>query len=132
MAPIRRFEHLDAWKKSRDACREVFELTRRGVLSRDIEMKGQLRRAALSMPANVAEGFGRRGTNREFRRFLSIACGSAHEVASLLQIAKELNLVSSEEGSSAINATKRAAACITGLIRYLKSTEVPDCSRPSV
>jgi len=75
MDRIQRFEDLIAWQKARDLTRKIYEIIRQGDFSRDFDLAGQIRRAAVSVMSNIAEGFEREG-QREFRQFLSIAKGS--------------------------------------------------------
>ena len=79
MAKISRFEDIEAWKKARELTKKIYEITTQGNLARDYALKDQLRRAAISIMANIAEGFEREG-NKEFKQFLSMAKGSVGEV----------------------------------------------------
>jgi four helix bundle protein len=83
---VSRFEELVAWQKSRELTKTVYRLTRSGELSRDFELRGQIRRAAISVPSNIAEGF-ERGRLREFHQALSVAKASCAEVRAQLYIA---------------------------------------------
>jgi four helix bundle protein len=85
----RRFEDLIAWQKARALNAAVFELTGRAGFARHPELRSQLRRAALSVMANIAEGWERTGIG-ELRHALSIAKGSAGEVRALLYAAEDL------------------------------------------
>jgi four helix bundle protein len=79
MTVFRSFEDIDAWKKSRQLVNEIYAVSARGTFARDPVLRDQIRRAAVSEPSNIAEGFERRG-NAEFIQFLSIAMGSVAEV----------------------------------------------------
>ena len=68
----------------------VHRLTRRFPAHEQFELGQQLRRAAVSIPANIAEGFGRRDSAADFRHFLRIALGSANEMYVLLSLARDL------------------------------------------
>jgi len=84
-----RFEDLPVWKVSVDLARKVYRLTRDRVFSQPGDLRDQLRRAALSMSNNIAEGF-ERGSTAELISFLYIARGSAGEVRSMLHFAEGL------------------------------------------
>ena len=71
MPSIERFEDIEAWKRAREVTKRVYELTSTGGFSRDFGLKDQIRRSAVSVMSNIAEGFERDG-NREFINFLSI------------------------------------------------------------
>ena len=91
-----RFEQLEVWQKSRALAIEIYKMSSRGIFARDFGLRDQLRRAAVSVMSNVAEGFGRY-TRPEFRRFIIIARGSAAEVQSQLYLARDLGYLSEAE-----------------------------------
>jgi four helix bundle protein len=85
-ARVDRFEDLIAWQKARVLTREIYQLTTEAGFSRDFGLKDQIRRAAISIMSNIAEGFERNRPN-EFHQFLSIAKASCAELRSQLYIA---------------------------------------------
>ncbi|MEB3283248.1 MAG: four helix bundle protein [Lyngbya sp.] len=87
---IEKFEDLRSWQKGIELVKLIYLLTKEGDLSRDFGLRDQLRRAAVSVPTNIAEGFERQ-SRREYIQFLNIAKGSAGEVRSLLRVALEVN-----------------------------------------
>jgi len=87
-----KIEDMIAWQKAKMLTIEIYKLTNEPLFSKDFGLKDQIRRAAVSVPSNIAEGFGRGGTN-EFRNFLSISKGSLYEVKTQLIIAFELGFV---------------------------------------
>lgn len=89
MAAFRRFEEILAWQKGRAITSAVYRATATGEFARDFELRGQIRRASVSIMANIAEGFGR-NSDKEFANFLNIAHGSAYEVQSHLYVALDL------------------------------------------
>jgi four helix bundle protein len=95
MAAFRRFEDILAWQKARETTKLIYRETLTGVFLRDFELRGQIRRASVSIMANIAEGFGR-NSDKEFSNFLNIAHGSAYEVQSHLYIAFDLNYINQE------------------------------------
>jgi four helix bundle protein len=86
MSGLQSFEDLEVWKKSLDLTEAVYEASRRWPREEKFGLTQQLRRAAASIPANIAEGAERQGT-REFLRFLSIAKGSLAETKTFLVLA---------------------------------------------
>jgi four helix bundle protein len=122
MAKIERFEDIDAWKKARELTKIIYEVTAQGKIAADFSLKDQLRRASVSIMANIAEGFEREG-NKEFRQFLATAKGSVGEVKSLLYVALDASLISSEQFNWIMGLADEASRLLAGFLRYLKSTD---------
>ena len=89
---IEKFEDIEAWQEARALVLDVYSLTEKPSFSRDRNLSDQLRRAAISIVANITEGF-ERGSNRQFAHFLAQARGSAGEVRSLLYVAHDLGYI---------------------------------------
>jgi four helix bundle protein len=89
---ISRFEDIIAWQKARVLVGKLYRICQRDDLSRDWTMSSQLRRSAVSIMANIAEGF-ERGSDGEFHRFLQIAKGSCAEVRSHLYVARDVDYI---------------------------------------
>lgn len=121
MTTIKRVEDIDAWKESRELATEVYRLTMIGAWARDFGLRDQIRRAAVSVPCNIAEGFARE-SNIEFNRFLAIARGSAAEVKTQIYIALDLGYIDQQCFDSVYATIERICRMITGLMSYLKST----------
>jgi four helix bundle protein len=83
VSEIKSFEDIRAWQSGMDLTRAVYALSRKGEFARDFALRDQIRRAAISVVSNIAEGF-ERGANREFIQFLLYAKGSAGEVEAQL------------------------------------------------
>ncbi|MBL1198348.1 MAG: four helix bundle protein, partial [Nostoc sp. GBBB01] len=83
------FEDLKVWQKGIDLVKQIYLRTKEGELSKDFGLRDQLRRATVSIPTNIAEGF-ERYSRKEYLNFLNIAKGSAGEVRSLLRVALEV------------------------------------------
>ena len=86
---IESFEDLLVWQKGMRLVRQVYLITSDGKLSKDFNLRDQLRSAALSVTSNIAEGF-ERASRKEYLNFLNIAKGSAGELRSLLRVALEI------------------------------------------
>jgi len=87
-------ENLQIWKDSMTIAKRVYGLTANFPSEELYGLRSQIRRAVVSIPANLAEGLGR-GTSREVARFARISLGSLYETDTLLRIAAELDLLSS-------------------------------------
>ena len=122
MAKIERFEDIDAWKKARELTKIIYEVTSQGKLATDFSLRDQLRRAAVSIMANIAEGFEREG-NKEFRQFLATAKGSAGEVKALLYVALDAGLTSMEQFQRIRTLADEASRLLAGFLRYLKTSD---------
>ena len=120
---LRRLEELEAWQKARELTKLVYECTRTGEFAKDFGLRDQIRRAAVSVMSNIAEGF-ERGGNAEFAHFLTMAKGSAGEVEAQAYVALDQQYLSEAEFKrlqGEIGSTRRL---IGGLIRYLKSSRL--------
>jgi four helix bundle protein len=87
---------LDVWNKAKDLAVYIYQLTDKGKLAKDFSLKDQLRRAAVSVASNIAEG-DERGTNKESVRFFYVARGSAAEVLTQAIIAKEIGYIEKQD-----------------------------------
>jgi four helix bundle protein len=86
---------LDVWRLSMELVRKVYRLTAAYPDEERYGLAGQMRRAAVSIPSNLAEGAARQ-SNREFKHFLSIARGSLSELDTQLDLSEQLGLVSTD------------------------------------
>lgn len=91
-AKIKTYRDLDIWKKSIDLVKEIYTSTEHFPKEEIYGLKNQMRRSAVSIPSNIAEGFPRRN-NPEYRRFLHISLGSCAELETQITIAKELKYI---------------------------------------
>jgi len=122
MGTIQKFEDIDAWQKARALTREVYAVTADGTFSKDFGLRDQIRRAAVSVMSNIAEGFDRGGV-REFIQFLFIAKGSAAEVQAQLYVALDAGYIKQEQFKGLYDLAGNTGRLIGGFIRYLKSRE---------
>ena len=86
MTTFKRFEEIHAWQKARYVTQKIYKYSNASEFARDFGLRDQMRRASVSIMANIAEGHGRR-TRSEFANFLNIARGSAIELQSHLYVA---------------------------------------------
>lgn len=124
MGEIKRFEDLEVWQEARIIVQHVYRATSDRDYSRDLSLRDQVRRAAVSMMANIAEGFSRR-SNREFVQYLFIAKASAAEVQSHLYVALDQGYVSQEQFQRLYERIDRYARQVSALITYLLSRRHP-------
>lgn len=123
MATITRFEDIEAWKKGRELREAVYAHSRKGEFARDFALRDQIRRAAISVTSNIAEGFEREG-NKEFRQFLSNAKGSCGEVRDQLYAALDEGCVSQKEFELLYNRAVEVSRLISGFMNYLRRTSI--------
>ncbi len=90
------FKELKIWQKSRQFVKDIYVLTRQFPKDELFVLTSQMRRAAISIPSNIAEGSGR-GTDKDFSRFLDIATGSSYELESQIYIGYDLDYYSEKE-----------------------------------
>jgi four helix bundle protein len=116
---VKNFEDLEIWKDARALTRVIYQLTSESKFSKDFALRDQIRRAAVSIMSNIAEGF-ERGGNQEFAQFLYVAKGSCGEVRSQLYVAVDQGYVSANESEGLLNSFRRLSGMISNLIHYLK------------
>ncbi len=120
MATFKRFEDILAWQKSRQATKQIYEITNQGFFAKDFGLRDQIRRSSISVMANIAEGFGRR-SNKEFANFLNIAHGSAAETQSHLYIALDLNYLNKSDFDALYNLYDENSRMLMSLNQHLRS-----------
>jgi len=122
MATIRRFEDLIAWQKARELSRKIYRMSRQGNFAKDFDLAGQIRRAAVSIMSNIAEGFEREGS-REFRQFLSTAKGSCAELRSQLYVAFDCDYMSQGDFASLLKQAEEVGRIIGGLRLSIRKSQ---------
>ena len=119
MAGAKRFEDLIMWQRSRALANVIYKLTE-GSDFRDASLRNQMRRAAVSVMSNIAEGFGR-GTNEELLKFLFIAKGSLTELQSQLYLSLDLHYTSQEQFKNVQNLCAETARLIQAFASSMNS-----------
>ncbi len=120
MAKANSFEDLKIWQLARDLVHAVYLETNESVFVKDFSLRDQMRRAAVSSMANIAEGF-ERGSQRDFMRFLYMARGSAGEVRSHLYVARDLGYISPLTFDKVHRQAVEVSKAIFGFIKYLNT-----------
>lgn len=121
MAKIERYQDLKCWKQSRLSVNQVFKIISSASLKREFALTDQLKRAAISVMTNIAEGFSRYH-KKDFIRFLNYAQSSARETESLLYIVLDQKMASAEEVKIIQRNCDHCAAMILALIKHINTT----------
>ena len=111
------FRDLEVWKKARDLALDVYKLTAEGPLARDFGLRDQMRRAAVSICSNIAEG-NDRNSDKDTARFLFMAKGSSAELMSQADIALGVGYLDKADAEKLIGACDEVARMLRGLIKY--------------
>lgn len=113
---LRSHRKLEVWKLSMDFVKEIYRLTETFPPSEMYGLTTQMRRAAISIPSNLAEGAARKGT-KEFKQFLNIAQGSSSELDTQIELALMLGFIDKEACRKLIDKTTLIAKMLYGLSR---------------
>ena len=115
MSSVRGFKDLIAWQKGMDLVEEVYRLSAGFPRHEQFGLTAQVRRAAVSIPSNIAEGYGRPG-KADYVRFLDIARGSANEMETQLIVAERLRFVPATQTKHAIQLVNEVQRVLKGLV----------------
>ena len=114
------YRDLSAWKAAKALAVEVYRVVNVAAVRNDFALVDQLRRAAISVPSNIAEGAGR-GTNQDALRFLYIARGSLCELRTQVEVMQEAGLLDSRICESLLGRAEEAGRLRGGLVRFRAS-----------
>ncbi|HLM01954.1 MAG TPA: four helix bundle protein [Pyrinomonadaceae bacterium] len=117
---VERFEDLIAWQKARELTGEIYKTTKSGEFAKDFGLRDQIRRAAVSIMSNLAEGF-ERGRTTEFHQYLSIAKGSCAEVRSQLYVAWDAEYLERDNFVSLMQTAREVGKIIGGLRKSIEN-----------
>lgn len=115
------YKELDVWKASRSLVADVYNLTREFPQSEQFGLTSQIRRAAVSISANIAEGYGRK-TPGAYAQFLRTAKGSVNELETLILLSQDLGFVNDQE--LLLCAIAKVGSMLTNLIAKIESSAV--------
>ena len=118
---VKNFEDLEIWKDARLLTKAIYRMTKDGGFAKDFALRDQIRRAAVSILSNIAEGF-ERGGNQEFIQFLYVAKGSCGEVRSQLYVAMDQGYVDPKLVDDLRMSLKRLSIMVKHLIDHLKQS----------
>lgn len=116
---VKRYSDLIAWQKAMDLVEEIYKITKAFPKEETYGLTSQLRRAAVSVPSNIAEGHSRTG-GREFSHRLSIGHGSLSEVETQIEIAKRLGYLTEEQQRRSLELAAETGRIINGLMNSLE------------
>jgi four helix bundle protein len=119
---VKSFEELHIFCEARGLVSDLWKLSRSGAFARDLVLVNQIRRAALSVMSNIAEGFERR-SRPDFARFLVIAKGSCGEVRAQLLVALDQQYLTEEQHATFCARTKQISAGLANLASYLRNSK---------
>jgi four helix bundle protein len=115
------FEELHIYQRARELANAIYAITKNGEFSRDLALLNQLRRAAVSVISNIAEGF-ERGSKTEFIQFLFIAKASCGEARAQLHIAHDQKYIAQTEYERLYELCKQTSGMITNFIAHLQKS----------
>lgn len=118
---MHRFKELQVWKESMKLVEEVYKVTADFPANEQFGITNQIRRSAVSIPSNIAEGAGK-STNGDFRRFISIASGSCNELETQLLISYNLKYLKTIEHKEIENKLNSIQNMLFGLQKSLHRT----------
>lgn len=118
MEKINSFRDLLVWQKSMILVTEIYSLTQSFPSQEQYGLTSQMRRCAVSIPSNIAEGYGRNSTG-DYKRFLQISVGSVFELETQVEIAYNLNFVDKENFDYIIEKAKELDRMLLSLIRKI-------------
>lgn len=119
MEKIKSFKQLKIWQKGIEIVKDIYTLTKQFPKEELYGIPSQMRRSAISMPSNIAEGF-KRYHSKEYSQFLHIVLGSAAELETQLIIAKELGFINEEKLNDISEKLDHISKMISSLLNKLK------------
>ena len=120
MSALQSFRDLEVWRRSIDLVEAIYRASSAWPADERFGLTSQVRRAAVSVPSNIAEGAARQGTG-EFLQFLSIAKGSLAEVETQLILAERLGYLPATAGASLLTSAAEIGRMLAGLTRSLRA-----------
>lgn len=120
MGKIESYQNLEVWKQTKDLVHTIYELTKSFPKEEQFGLTNQLRRAAISIPSNIAEGCGRNHFKDSIQLFF-ISRGSLYEVETQIIIAFDLKYITSEEQIITANKIQSCKKLLNGFINYFQN-----------
>ena len=117
---VKRYEDLMAWQRAMLLAKLVYGVQKQLPKEEVYGLGDQIRRAVVSIPSNIAEGFGRE-SDKDFKHFLSIARGSLYETKTQLELAESLGYL--QMPTEVVDLFNEVGKLINGLSRYLSTTD---------
>jgi len=127
---VKNYKELDVWRKAVSLAIEIYKATSRFPEMEKFGLTAQIRRAASSVPANIAEGWGR-GTTKEYIQFLLVARGSLMELETHAIIGQRLRYLSQEQLTAVQEQIEEVGKMLNGLIRSLRRVRLTAAPTPN-
>lgn len=115
------YKDLKVWQSAMNLSEEIYKLVKLLPVEEKFALSDQMRRAAVSIPSNIAEGSGK-GSSKDFLRFIRISQGSRREIETQLLICVRVGYLTEQEISKALSLCEETGRLMTGLIRKLESS----------
>jgi len=122
VAKIRSFKDLKVWQKGVDLVEMIYKVTRTFPKEEIYGLSAQLRRAAVSIPSNIAEGFGRYH-NKEYKQFLHVALGSCAEITTQIIIAERLQFIEKSVSERVLSQADEISRMLMSLIKKVRARQ---------
>ncbi len=119
MSKAESYQDLEVWKQTKDLVGYIYQVTKPFPKEEQFGLTNQLRRAAVSIPSNIAEGCGR-NHSKDSLQFFFIARGSLYEVETQIILAYDLGFLSNEEQTTILNNIRSCKKLLNGLINYFQ------------
>ena len=116
---MKTYRDLQVWQKSMALVTEVYKITKGFPKDETYGLTSQMRRCAVSIPSNMAEGYGRNSTN-EYIHFLRISMGSLYELQTQIEISMNLRYLNNDEFNSLYETSREIERMLSSLIRKLR------------
>ncbi|MDE1967229.1 MAG: four helix bundle protein, partial [Patescibacteria group bacterium] len=120
---IKTFKDLEAWKAGHKLVLMIYRVTKAFPRVELFGLINQLRRAAVSVTSNVAEGFSRR-SDKEKTQFFSMACGSITEIQNQLEVSKDVGYIERKDYTAINEQSESVHRLIRGMLRYIKAKNI--------
>lgn len=121
---VQKFEELNVYQRARELANGIYAVTRQAAFARDASLVDQIRRAAVSVVSNIAEGY-ERGSTTEFVQFLYIAKGSCGEVRAQLGLAADQKYLTGSDCEKLSGQCRLVSGMLHNFIEYLQGSRMP-------
>jgi four helix bundle protein len=128
---VRNYEELEVWQRAHDLTLAIYRVTGNFPRSETFGLRSQIRRAAASIGANLAEGCGR-WSDAELARYVQIAMGSASELQNHLRLAKDLNFLEEDEYINLLNNLTSTRQMLTAFLQRLRGVRRDDRNHATI
>jgi four helix bundle protein len=117
---LKNYKELQVWQKGYQLCLQIYKITKKFPKEEQYGLISQIRRAAVSVPSNIAEGYGRK-TTPDYLRSLYIAYGSNCELETQIMLSRDLNYIFSNDSEKLLNEIREVERMLKALIKSLEN-----------